>query len=245
MFDLHTISEVNETYERYIFNCRNLKPDESIDAYVAAHFCDCLKDTLLRDRIVFGIQSQPTRKRLLQDRKLTLQKCIDICRSVEAASSQLKNIANDSPIESVKALSQRHRKPPNTRLPTPPKNKPRARISCQYCGTEQPPIKEQCPAWGKSCRICGVRNSFANVCRKVKKTDLHAITEQDGESSDEESTNVEYVTSVTLVHDNIHQVSEGNVSPFVNEIYGATINILPEKYVQGCNLKLTSKRLRM
>ena len=46
MFDLHTISEVNETYERYIFNCRNQKPDESIDAYVAAHFCDCLKVTL-------------------------------------------------------------------------------------------------------------------------------------------------------------------------------------------------------
>ncbi len=115
--------------------------------------------------------------------------------------------------------------------------------------------------FGKSCRSCGVRNHFANVCRKVKKTDLHAITEQDGESSDEESTHVEYVTSVTLVHDNIHQVSEANVSPFVNEIYaeliitktpikfqidcGATINILPEKYVQGCNLKPTSKRLRM
>ena len=97
----------------------------------------------------------------------------------------------------------------------------------------------------RGCRICGVRNSFANVCRKVKKTDLHAITEQDGESSDEESTNVEYVTSVTLVHDNIHQVSESNVSPFVKEIYSATINILPEKYVQGYNLKLTSKRLRM
>ena len=197
------------------------------------------------------------RKRLLQDQKLTLQKCINICCSVEAASSQLKNITNDSPIENVKALSQCHRKTPNTRLPTPPKNKTRARISCQYCGTEHPPIKEQCPAWGKSCRSCGVRNHFANVCCKVKKTDLHAITEQDGE----ESTNVEYVTSVTLVHDNIHQVSETNVSPFINEIYaeliitktpikfqidcGATINILPEKYVQGCNLKPTSKRLRM
>jgi hypothetical protein len=269
MFDLHTIGEINETYERYIFNCRNQKPDESIDVYVAAlrtlaktcNFCDCLKDTLLRDRIVLGIQSQPTRKRLLQDQKLTLQKCINICRSVEAASSQLKNITNDNPIENVKALSQRHRKTPNTRLPAPPKNKTRAPISCQYCGTEHPPIKEQCPAWGKSCRSCGVRNHFANVCRKVKKKDLHAITEQDGESSDEESTNVEYVTSVTLVHDNIHQVSETNVSPFINEIYaeliitktpikfqidcGATINILPEKYVQGCNLKPTSKRLRM
>ena len=93
MLDLHTIGEINEIYERYMFNCRNQQPDESIDAYVTTlrnlaktcNFCDCLKDTLLRDRIVWGIRSQQIRKRLLQDRKVTLQKCIDLCRSTEAA----------------------------------------------------------------------------------------------------------------------------------------------------------------
>ena len=56
-------------------------PDESIYAYVTAlrnlektcNFCDCLNDSLLRDRIVLGIQSQHTRKRLVQDRKLTFK----------------------------------------------------------------------------------------------------------------------------------------------------------------------------
>ena len=106
-----------------MFNCRNQQPNKSIDAYMTTlrnlakmcNFCDCLKDTLLRDRIVLGIPSQQTRKRLLQDRKLTLQKCIDLCRCTEAASVQLKSIANEnSTIENVKSVDQRYRKPRRT-----------------------------------------------------------------------------------------------------------------------------------
>ena len=95
-FDEFAIGEVNETYERYIFNGRNQGQDESIDAYVAClrslaqtcGFCECLADSLLRDRIVLGVKNNNLRKRLLQERKLDLKKCIDICRSSEAASSQ-------------------------------------------------------------------------------------------------------------------------------------------------------------
>ena len=116
-------------------------------------------------------------------------------------------------------------------------------------------------AWGKSCRSCGVRNHFANVCRKAQKTDFHAMNELDSENTDDDGDYVEYVTSVTLVHDEIHQVSATNISPFATEIYaelivkdepvkfqldcGATINILPEKDAQSCDLKSTTKRLRM
>ena len=73
-FDEFTIREVNETYERYIFNGRNQDPDEPIDAYVAAlrslaktcGFCECLNDSLLKDRIVLGVNNLNLRKRLLQ-----------------------------------------------------------------------------------------------------------------------------------------------------------------------------------
>ncbi|CAB4018404.1 Hypothetical predicted protein, partial [Paramuricea clavata] len=100
-FDEFTIGEVNETYERYIFNGRNQGQDESIEAYIAAlrtlaktcGFCECLADSLLRDRIVLGIHNNSLRKRLLQERNLDLKKCIDLCRSSEAAASHLKNIS--------------------------------------------------------------------------------------------------------------------------------------------------------
>ena len=271
-FDLHVIGEINETCECYIFNCRNQKPDEFVDAYVAAlrtlaktcNFCDCLKDSLLRDRIVLGIQSQQTRKRLLQDRKLTLKKCIDMCRSTEAASSQLKNIAGDNvSIESVKTVSPRQRNPQQNRPSYRQKKPPNAstQITCKYCGTEHPAVKEQCPAWGKSCLTCGVRNHFARVCQKVKNGNIHAMKPQNSADIQDDNEDVEYVTSVTLVHDSIHAVSATNTSPFAREIHaqllianqpvsfqidcGATVNILPEKYATGSDLKPTSKRLCM
>ena len=88
-FDKYAIGETNETYERYIFNSRNQKEGESIDKYVTellalaqtCGFCTCLNDSLIRDRI---------EKRLFRQPKLTLQKCIEIAKSEEVSSTQLK-----------------------------------------------------------------------------------------------------------------------------------------------------------
>ena len=44
-------------------------------------FCDCLSDSLLRDRTVLRINNHSLRKRLLQERNLDLKKCINLCRS--------------------------------------------------------------------------------------------------------------------------------------------------------------------
>ena len=91
-FDNHFIGKTNETYERYAFNKRDQKTDESVEDCIAAlrtlastcNFCDCLKDSLLRDRIVLGIKDSSTRKRSLQESDLSLKTCVDMCR---AASS--------------------------------------------------------------------------------------------------------------------------------------------------------------
>ena len=108
-FDGFTIGETNETYKRYMFNSRNQSPNETFDAYVAAlrtlsqtcNFCECIRESLIRDRIVLGIQNLQTRKRLLQERKLTLNKCIDICRSSETSASQMKIISGIKTSEDV------------------------------------------------------------------------------------------------------------------------------------------------
>ena len=95
------IGETIETYERYIFNSRNQEEGESIDKDVTAlrtlaqscTFCSCLHDSLVRDRLLLGIRNSGTRKKLLQEKKLTLSRAIDICKSSEATSRQMKTMA--------------------------------------------------------------------------------------------------------------------------------------------------------
>jgi len=100
-FDQYTIGKLNETFERYNFNSQNQEENESIDVYITglptlaktSNFCDCMRDSILRDQIVLGVRDKRTRKRLLQERNLDLKKCIDICRSTEASNSQLRQIS--------------------------------------------------------------------------------------------------------------------------------------------------------
>ena len=102
-----------------------------------------------------------------------------MCRSAEAASSQLKNIGQDHPsIETVRTVSQRSRKLQKNRIPKLQKNppNPKGRLTCQYCGTEHPAIKEQCLARGKSCLDCGVWNHSAQVCRQAQQHACHERT---------------------------------------------------------------------
>ena len=42
-----------------------------------------MQDPMIRDRVVVGVRDNSTRKKLLAENKLTLNKCIDICRASE------------------------------------------------------------------------------------------------------------------------------------------------------------------
>ena len=92
-FDDFSIGELNETYERYVFNNRSQR-DESFATSLRSlartcGFCDRLHDSLIRDRIC----DNETRKTLLQERNLDINKCIDICKGVEAAKGRVKTMA--------------------------------------------------------------------------------------------------------------------------------------------------------
>ena len=101
----HCIGEVNEIYERYCFNKRF--PTETVDNFVAelktlaktCNVCDCLRDSLIRDRIVLGIKNEQTTKKLLRMRDLTLNRCIDVCRREEVTSMQMKSLSE--PVDNV------------------------------------------------------------------------------------------------------------------------------------------------
>ena len=85
-FEAYCNPKKNVTWERHVFNTRAQKSGETIDEYVTdlrskARTCEFgdLMDSLIRDRIVCGIEDDATRKQLLKEKDLSLQKAIDIC----------------------------------------------------------------------------------------------------------------------------------------------------------------------
>ena len=90
-FEEFAVGEVNETYERYLFNKRCQHEGESFESFLTAigsliktcNYCDTCIDSILRDRIVIGIRDSDIQTQLLKERKLTLEDCIAICKAAE------------------------------------------------------------------------------------------------------------------------------------------------------------------
>lgn len=186
----YCIGECNETYERYVFNRRDQESNESVDAYVTAlrklaKTCNygTLADSLIRDRIVVGINDNSARKKLLQAGKLTLSQCIDICRSSETSARQLKTMNQ----EDVRLVKEEKVNPAGKKKAGVSDNRPRtesreSRMTCKFCARQHPFAKKNCPAWGNTCKKCGLPNHFAVCCRESKKKVLF----MDFDSDDDE-----------------------------------------------------------
>ena len=188
------IGETNETYERYQFNKRGQELNESIDSYVAVlrnlvktSNYGIFEENLIRDRIAMGIRENSTRKRLLQEPELTLNRCIGICRANERTAIQLKAIGNEEDINAMKKNPVHGFKSIKKRISK--------EIGCKYCGRKHIKKKEYCPAWGKSSSKCGMQNHFAVKCRnKAKRQTFHAVYEDNvPESFVDYSSDEEYI----------------------------------------------------
>ena len=256
------IGETNVIYERYCFNKRNQEANESIDSYVAAlnslaKSCDygTLQDTLIRDRIVIGIHNNSVRKRLLQESKLTLKSCMDICRASEATAQQVKEMSQGvEEVQLAQGNSKKHsvkssgtsdmsykRKVRSTSSSASSKSTDSESILCKFCGKKHIKSKEKCPAWGRKCAKCGQLNHFAAKCRElreykskkksVKLVDSY-VTETFNDSSDSDSMLV--MDTVASVSDSKYQsklftylILNDNVFTKFQIDCGSTVNVIP------------------
>ena len=260
-----------------MFNIRDQESAESIDSYVtvlrtlvkSCNFCDCLHDTLIRDRIVIGVRDQQTRKRLIQERKLTLTKCIDICRGAEASSSQLKvmNNATDK-VHGLSAQRSRYTRPPWCGKATPSQSSSsrggaRPKYTsyskepqlCKFCAKVHNMKKEDCPAWGRTCKLCHELNHFPGS-QKCPKNKVHTVITS-GEN--EESDTHEWIGCVIIKDelDVVNCVHAGKPTDIFAEIIvnekpmrfhvdsGASVNTLPMKYVRTSEFIPCNKTLQM
>lgn len=163
----------NITYIRHMFFTRAQCKNESIDAYVTdlknkARDCEfgLLTDSLIRDRIVCGVDNAQVRARLLREPDLTLTKAVDICRANEATQSHMKALNEESDIAVNKVAKAKQQ-----RKPKASDNK-----ECGKCGNKHEYGK--CPAYGQTCKLCQRKNHYARVCKSKKPRDYHKKTDR-------------------------------------------------------------------
>ncbi len=189
----------NIIWERHVFNTRSQQPDESIDQYatdlkIKAMSCEfgTLKDCLIRDRIVCGIQDKQTRRQLLKEPNLTLSQAIDICRVSETTKSQLKTFENEPSNDTTPTIE--HEINNIKRIEYTDR-----RSKCGKCGNDHHP-RQRCPATGAQCHKCGKPNHFARVCRSQNTTQrgdrkIQVIEDQEESDSDPDGLTIYAVTN--------------------------------------------------
>ncbi len=110
--------------------------------------------------------------------------------------SKLKTMALDTsrPGESLNVAEGQRRRP--TSRPFEQTIKPaqsmRGTGECRYCGTQHRRGRDQCPAFGKTCRSCGTPNHFAKVCMKRGQNtrQLHTMDAPSEEDQDDDGGNL-------------------------------------------------------
>ncbi|KAK4315527.1 hypothetical protein Pmani_013220 [Petrolisthes manimaculis] len=161
--------------DRRDFYLRVQEAGESFDDFLylvkeIANFCDfCDKcvDSRLRDRIVVGTSDEVALKRMLENKNLTLENAIDICRASESAnhcSAVIKGASHSSThvVNRVSSYRKSHKRD-NT------KTVRMKSTLCFRCGKECRNNEQGCRAVDKVCRNCGKRGHFAAVCRQKSR----------------------------------------------------------------------------
>ena len=231
-FDDFAIGEANETYERYLFNSRVQKDGDTFDMFLSSqrqlvttcNYCDNCVNSIIRDRIVLGIDNSDTQSTLLKESKLTLERTITLCRAAENASAQHKVI---NPTESVHKL-QRGKGRQKERKIKEGKNEESEDKICTFCGHKHKMVKSACPANGKKCSTCKKLNHFAVKCPNKR---VHQVPEEPQPQS-ENSSEEEFVDVLHSANRKPKVVRCRLLIKHTEVIFqldtGASVNVLPK-----------------
>lgn len=179
-FDDHFVPQRNVIYERAMFNSRRQEPGEPVDSFITALYTlaehcnyEGLRDQMIRDRIVVGINNSSLAEKLQLDSKLTLATAITQVRQAEVVKQQqpaLRGVVKDTRVGAVQ--SKQHTKPKHTPQKSKPDAKPNSRpesSKCSWCGKSPSHSRQKCPAKDATCRKCKKTGHYEAVCRSAAK----------------------------------------------------------------------------
>ena len=150
-------------------------------------------DQAIRDKLVCGISNSKTRKRLLVERDLTLQKAVEISCALEIvdADNQMMDSAVDIKSEDAKVMTfQRKEKP-----------------KCYRCASEYH-LANSCRFKETICRKCNRVGHLARACRSksVLKQKSTNNTDQCSETITRQANNIEITHNDSDVDDEIFHI---------------------------------------
>ena len=179
-FTDHFVKKRNTIFERAKFNQRVQESGESVDAFITdlyslAETCSYggLRDEMIRDRIVVGLQNAKLSERLQLDSTLTLEKAVNEARQSEAVKRQQAVVrgnglsANEESNLNVDVLHRKWQPRQKKQEPTG-MEKERRDTKCGNCGKVPGHPRSQCPAKDVTCHNCQKKGHYKIVCRSLK-----------------------------------------------------------------------------
>ena len=161
----HFEPKPNVIAERFRFHRRSQHQGESVSEYVAelrrlasrCSFGEYLEEAL-RDRLVCGLRSESTQKKLLSEEDLTLDRAIHAAQNLESAQKHAQTLkgASDLTLGRVEKHDAIARSCTNGK-------------SCYRCGKSEH-LAPECPFRGVTCHKCGKKGHLARVCRRQTST---------------------------------------------------------------------------
>ncbi|UYV65207.1 K02A2.6-like [Cordylochernes scorpioides] len=230
----HFTPKINIIYERSIFNQTNQETNESIEQYICrlrklSSTCNygAMTEEMIRDRLVLGIIDKQTKRQLISDPQLTLQKAIDVCKANESANKQIENLTKNTQ-EEVNKLNIRKETVNQNKKSSHEPNKMKKNIPCRYCATFHEHNKQKCPAWNQTCRKCNKKNHWAKVCKSRMRT-VQSLESQNSNDEQEDCYSLEYVSEISArkLMTKLELELNGYKESIICQIdTGATVNVL-------------------
>lgn len=200
-FDQYFIPQKNVTFNRYEFNSRHQKPGENVDSFITALHkladqCEYgqLKDDLIRDQLILGMNDKRTSEKLQLQSKLTLANAITIARQAEIQGQHSQILWREKQVNIIHKPQEKFYRPQqssirnnhnegNTLRYPPTRNKKqitstfRTREStstgykrtsrCYFCDSPNLHQRRYCPARNATCNKCSKQGHWSKACRYV------------------------------------------------------------------------------
>ena len=226
-FDSHFCTKSNITFLRFKFFNVKQQENQPVDDFVnelrtKAQECEFLEltESLIRDRIVCGINNLKLQERLLREPDLTLDRAILLCKADEDTIKQTTEIQKhtgtaESKVDAIKTKykgkKQFTKSKPAYQKQSVQQSSSKTVRGCRYCGKTHG--KGQCPAYGKICSSCNKRNHFASVCLSSKQ--IKSVCVENSSDSTDYEDNQFFIGSVEVDTKQLSELnsSENNIRP--------------------------------